>query len=316
MVHATVRAAPQADAPDHDSRTRAIQATPSALEIELGESGLEKGREETPSRSGAATDGAPERDTPSFADFPAGRFAGQCMHAMFERIDFSDQTGWPAAIETALRLHPQPLSALSSSQPHADLAAMLRSAADDATSARLPMGFALCDIQARRRLTELPFWMSARGLRERTLAALLQEHGYGVPQLGFGSLDGFLNGFIDLVFEHHNRWYVLDWKSNRLGLQAQDYDASRIEDAMGEQGYHLQALIYLLALHRWLSQRLPDYRWETHMGGAVYLFVRGMQPGWAYPDGRRRGIWHHRPSQALIEALDRLVGRPAGSGNR
>ena len=113
-----------------------------------------------------------------------------------------------------------------------------------------------------------------------------------------------LKGFIDLVFEHRGRYYVLDYKSNLLG----DDDSSYVPDAMRakvlESRYDLQYVIYLLALHRLLKARLPDYDYDTHVGGAVYLFLRGC-------DAPGAGAFTERPGKALIESLDRLFcGQP------
>jgi exodeoxyribonuclease V beta subunit len=70
--------------------------------------------------------------------------------------------------------------------------------------------------------------------------------------------------------------------------------------------YVLQALLYNVALHRYLSQRLPDYDYCRHFGGSLYLFVRAVRPAWRN-DGVPAGVWCDRPPQALIEALDRLM---------
>ena len=103
---------------------------------------------------------------------------------------------------------------------------------------------------------------------------------------------------------------------NHLGDHAGAYDDAPLADAMAEHGYALQALLYLLALHRWLAHRVPGYRWDTHVGGALYLFVRGMPGGWSHPDGRARGVWHHRPDATVIEALGALVDARGGQAHR
>ncbi|NPE53091.1 exodeoxyribonuclease V subunit beta [Dickeya dadantii] len=112
-------------------------------------------------------------------------------------------------------------------------------------------------------------------------------------------LNGMLKGFIDLVFEHQGRYYVLDYKSNWLGADAADYDLPRMASAMLDHRYDLQLALYLFALHRLLKSRLPDYDYDRHVGGALYLFLRGSQA----PGG---GVCAERPDRSLIEALDRL----------
>ncbi len=125
------------------------------------------------------------------------------------------------------------------------------------------------------------------------------------PALRRDRLNGLFKGFIDLVFEHQGRYYVVDYKSNWLGSSASDYVDEAMERVILEQRYDLQYVFYVLALHRQLKARLPNYDYQTHMGGALYWFVRGAQAPQA-------GIWHDRPAQTLIEALDRLfVGQAA-----
>ena len=126
--------------------------------------------------------------------------------------------------------------------------------------------------------------------------------------LAFGRLDGYLRGFIDLVYEHQGRWHVLDWKSNHLGWSATDYGPQSVRRAMDEQGYHLQYLLYTLALHRYLKQRLHGYDYDTHFGGVNYLFVRGVRPTWTNADGLAAGVFFDRPKRQAIEALDALLG--------
>ena len=76
---------------------------------------------------------------------------------------------------------------------------------------------------------------------------------------------------------------------------------------MVEHAYHLQHLIYTIALHRYLSHRMKDYRYERHFGGVLYAFVRGVRPQWKNADGTQAGVFHHRPDVATIEWLDRAL---------
>ncbi len=115
-----------------------------------------------------------------------------------------------------------------------------------------------------------------------------------------------LKGFIDLVIEHAGRYYVLDYKSNWLGESDAAYTPEAMRRVILEERYELQYVLYLLALHRQLRARLPDYQYEHHVGGAIYLFLRGTEaPG--------QGLHVERPPAALIESLDALIASsPAG----
>jgi exodeoxyribonuclease V beta subunit len=256
------------------------------------------GRAELP-EAGQAREAAawPEDD---ILGFPRGARAGECLHAVFERVDFTDRRTWPAAIASALRDHPQ--GPLRPGQGEA-LPRMLAGMLEDVLATPLPGGITLGAVTPARRLVELEFNLPARELRAGSLMALLSRHGYPAPALTFGTLDGYLKGFIDLVFEHEGRFHILDWKSNHLGARPADYAAAQVEQAMGTHGYHLQYLLYTVALHRYLQHRLPGYRYDTHFGGVLYLFVRGVRPGWKDAQGQPTGIHFDRPRQDLVEQL-------------
>jgi exodeoxyribonuclease V beta subunit len=108
-------------------------------------------------------------------------------------------------------------------------------------------------------------------------------------------------GFADLVFEHQGRYWVLDYKSNYLGEIDAAYTADALAHAMAHHRYDVQAAIYMLALHRLLQQRLgPDYDPAQHLGGAVYLFLRGIQ-------GPENGVCMVPASLPLMDALAAML---------
>ena len=174
-------------------------------------------------------------------------------------------------------------------------------------------GFRLSDPSPR--LVELEFHFPVEGFDRDRLAARLVEHGYRDPfarpvrsgASGQPPIDGFLRGYVDLVIRHGERWYVLDYKSNWLGPRPEDYAPEALAGAMQAGGYVLQSLIYLVALHRYLAVRLPEYDYERHVGGAFYLFLRGIDPA----TGMHRGVYFDRPTPACIHALDECFGGSA-----
>jgi exodeoxyribonuclease V beta subunit len=109
-----------------------------------------------------------------------------------------------------------------------------------------------------------------------------------------------LTGIIDLVFEHQQKFYIVDYKSNFLGGDLQDYRPDRLRQAVLDRRYDLQYLLYTVALHRYLRQRLKDYQYRRHFGGVYYLFLRGMRPQLG-PDS---GVFHDLPDETLINWLD------------
>jgi exodeoxyribonuclease V beta subunit len=242
-------------------------------------------------------------DADDILRFPRGAVAGECLHDVFERIDFSDAGGWSAAVAATLhRFAP----ALPNDAARTRWPRMLLRMLHDVMHAPLPGGMRLAEVPASRKRVELEFHLPARQLDAAALQRVLRRAGLAVPALQFGALDGYLRGFIDLVFEHAGRYYLLDWKSNHLGDAPQDYARDALERTMAQQGYHLQALLYALALHRHLRQRLPDYRFERHFGGALYLFVRGVRPGWTLADGTAAGVHVLRPTLQLLQELSAL----------
>lgn len=158
----------------------------------------------------------------------------------------------------------------------------------------------LADLQQAR--PELEFWFAAHEVDLARLDALVTRHtldGQPRPPLAAETLNGMLKGFIDLVFEHAGRYYVADYKSNWLGPTDAAYTPAAMAEAIAAHRYDLQYALYLLALHRLLKARLPDYDYDRHLGGAVYLFLRGIEaPG--------AGVHFARPERALIERLDHL----------
>ncbi len=242
--------------------------------------------------------------------FPKGTFAGSCLHAMFENADFTDRQSWDEAIEIALQQFPQPVESLTGENGKTvipDLKAMALIMMEDVLNTPLRDGLVLSSVSNGKRLTELPFCLSESPISAKRLNALFKHFSYPVPQLVFDSMNAFLNGFIDLVFEHESRFYVLDWKSNALGLKKEDYGPASLATAMAEHGYHWQYLLYTVALHRFLSLRLPDYDYDRHMGGALYLFIRGVRPDWHNVDGTPSGVFFDKPDRSVIQAIDSLL---------
>ena len=236
---------------------------------------------------------------------------------MFEKADFTDRSSWDEAIESALQQFPQPLRPVAGEDGKTvmgDLKAMAANMMEDVLNTPLRNGIVLSSIPNGKRLTELPFCLSEAPISARSFNALFNRFSYPVPQLVFDDMNAFLNGFIDLVFEHDGRFYVLDWKSNVLGVQRENYGPVSVAAAMAEHGYHWQYLLYTVALHRFLSLRLPDYDYDRHVGGALYLFVRGVRPNWRNDDGTPAGVFFDRPDRSVIEAIDRLL-TPSGMKN-
>lgn len=184
-----------------------------------------------------------------------------------------------------------------------------------ALNVALPGSVRLCDWPATSMIRELPFHFRLRPLRIDALHALLQAHGYPRARRPVaGTLDGLMHGYVDLVYrDAHGRHHVLDYKTNRLP----GYDPDSLRRAVQAQDYDLQYLIYLVALRRWLRLRHGAvYEDARHLGGAVYLFLRGIDPREDGADdaGRsRRGVHVDPVDPALLAALDAFFDGEGGA---
>jgi exodeoxyribonuclease V beta subunit len=155
-----------------------------------------------------------------------------------------------------------------------------------------------------RVLPEMEFWLPADRMETTAIDAHCREHvltGVDRPTLAERQLHGMLMGFADLVFEHQGKYWVLDYKSNHLGEDDSAYSKDALARAMAQHRYDVQAAIYMLALHRLLKLRLGQaYQPEQHLGGAVYLFLRGIK-------GPESGVCLIPASMALMDALDAML---------
>jgi exodeoxyribonuclease V beta subunit len=253
---------------------------------------------------------------------PYGAEFGTLVHGVLELID-TDAVDLTAEVNTRCRASTEEL--MAEADPEILATALL-------AILRTPFGFGcLADISGRDKLNELEFELplaggdtpSARTATLRQIADLLREHlpsdddfaSYAdqLAALDDIPLRGYLTGSIDAVLRvvespgADPRFVIVDYKTNRLGtgdLTVDHYTHDRMAAEMLRSHYPLQALLYSVALHRYLRWRLPTYDPARHLGGACYLFVRGMI-GPETPTGR--GVFDWNPPAALIIALSALL---------
>lgn len=189
----------------------------------------------------------------------------------------------------------------------------------------------------RDKLAELDFELPL-GAREGTdrvrlgqLAAILRRHLPATDpllpyadlldheELGGQVLRGYLTGSIDVVLRVGERYLVADYKTNWLGpadepLLLSAYGPEPLAAAMGHSDYPLQALLYAATLHRYLRWRLRDYDPERHLGGVLYLYLRGMAgPNTPVVEGNPTGVFSWRPPTALVLELSDLLDGEGGA---
>jgi exodeoxyribonuclease V beta subunit len=267
----------------------------------------------------------------SLSDMPGGPLVGTVVHGVFERTDFAApdlETAVDDALAQELTWHNVDLG------DRAGVVAGL-SAAIESSLGPLVDGIALRDVTRADRLDELGFEIPLVGgdsptapLSLSAVADLLEAYldpgdpvARYAPRLREPTLErvlrGYLTGSLDLVFRMRDERFVLaDYKTNRLGapgemLSAWHYRPDALQAEMVAAHYPLQALLYQVALHRYLRWRLAGrYDPERHLGGVLYLFLRGMsvlEP--VDVDGQPCGVWSWRAPAGLVEALSDLFDR-------
>ncbi len=247
-----------------------------------------------------------ERPRVPLASFPAGAKSGIFFHELIESVDFKLGDFRENALN-ALALHGlEPAWA----DPVADLLRRL---------AGLPLFYdpdpvLLAGVDPVRRAHEMEFTLPLKRVTPALVQELFHDPAWTaaalaerqIGRLHFSPVRGFLRGVIDFVFEHRGRYYLVDWKSNLLGEHFEDYRPEALATAMADHLYVLQVHLYLLALHRMLSVRIPGYRCEEHLGGVAYVFLRGVR-GEEDPSS---GVFRDRPDPRLIRRWEEALLEP------
>lgn len=256
---------------------------------------------------------------PLFADFPSGALSGDCIHSILEKFDFQQiyEPGW--------REHPEVRELIeknliqfgrvdgnagsehytrSLEARRRQICAML----EQVLSTPLLPGIVLAKIPCRQRLAELEFYFSVPDkIQISRLEALLQEKfpspmwQYRNPLGEETAKYGFMNGKIDLVFQERGKYWLADWKTNSLGMPYRNYNQTALKNSMISSFYLAQAAIYTVALDRFLTMRLPHYTPEKHLGGAFYLYTRGMNG-----ESPETGVFHMPYDREMLERLKEI----------
>ncbi|RPH21997.1 exodeoxyribonuclease V subunit beta [Buttiauxella warmboldiae] len=233
--------------------------------------------------------------------FPRGAGPGTFLHSLFEGIDFTQPVdeAWLAKQLTEQGFAEQWQPVVSGW-----LQTILQAPLNET-------GVSLNRLPPQEKQVELEFYLPIEtDLQAAQLDNLVREYdplSAGCPPLNFRQVRGMLKGFIDLVFRWQGRYYLLDYKSNWLGEDSSAYTQQAMAAAMQSHRYDLQYQLYTLALHRYLRHRMPDYDYQSHFGGVIYLFLRGVES-----NGSSQGIFATRPAEPLITRMDALFSAPMG----
>ena len=235
--------------------------------------------------------------------FPKGANPGTFLHDTLEGKALHDVTSAPSFKDLLKNNHHKLMSEYYERQGFGEWQDVLEAWLPEIVNTELVAGMTLGALSQKACRKELEFFIPVNGLNALELDRISREHddvSRVAPMIQDRPLKGMLKGFIDLLFEWEGRYYVLDYKSNYLGDAFGDYESTHLVHAIADHRYDLQYQLYTLALHRLLKQRLPNYNYDLHVGGVVYLFLRGMTVG------QGTGVFQTRLSLEHVDALDTL----------
>jgi exodeoxyribonuclease V beta subunit len=267
----------------------------------------------------------------ALAALPGGTDVGKWVHELLEHLNFQTLIGDDAAPLTELAPQLAAKNGLAYTDAHKPLLAALPAFV---ATPLLPNGFCLRDLQPQDRKDELQFDLSLAGgadwqrgdacvqpaairaaLAQRLAETTWDGHAWlrmVHDETQFPEMTGVLTGAIDLVLRVDGRYFIADYKTNKIVSQRNrqlclrgHYAREWLAWDMARHGYHLQALFYTLALHRFLRERLAGYSYDAHIGGHLYLYLRGMEgPDALQPDGEAFGVYTDRWPKEVVLALD------------
>ncbi|MDY0132144.1 MAG: exodeoxyribonuclease V subunit beta [Desulforegulaceae bacterium] len=207
-------------------------------------------------------------------NFPKGAFSGIFFHSIFEDLNFC---ALDDEIEELVKLKLEKFG--FDNQWLSCVCEMVR----NVLNKELKKGLFLKNINKNQKITELEFYYPLKEkeinffLRNLCLLDLNEEFKKRLENITANESKGFMKGFIDLVFEHDSKFYILDWKSNHLGFLYKDYKNENLFKEICNSLYFLQYYIYSYALDKYLKYRLgKNYSFEKNFGGVYYLFLRGI----------------------------------------
>lgn len=234
----------------------------------------------------------------SLQDLVGGANTGSCLHKIFEDISFQSPR---SEIELVAKRTLQEYKLYDENWPVVEKVA-------DMVEAVLHVdlgGFSLAAIPEAERVCEMEFIFPIENRVEsdklsQFLLEYMRKFKIESQFLEFKQFvnKGFFNGFIDLLFCYNGRYYIVDWKSNKL----KSYAFESICSEMKHHQYFFQYLLYSASLHKFLKRSIPNYSFEQHFGGVYYIFLRGVK------EGSSQGIFSDFPTLDVIVKLSEILG--------
>lgn len=239
--------------------------------------------------------------------FPAGTQAGNFFHDTFENIDFS-KNEHRDVIEAQLKKHG--IKKADSILAQEIILATLRVELNKHKGE----SFRLSQLKPENMIPEMEFHINSPDFSFSELGQHLAKTNSSCIFTSYLTNKNdsnplqfnqqFFKGFIDLTFKINNQYFIIDWKSNLLTGEQKAFEATALPKAMLDADYLLQYHLYILALHRYLKTTLQgQYNYMENLGGAYYLFLRGIHK----PDNQDDGIFFDCPEESVIEAMDEFL---------
>ena len=247
----------------------------------------------------------PEDKYSSFLNFPRGAKTGTFIHDIFQNLDYT--LGFSAIEDLVFsKLHAygfeiEWLNAVSSM-----ISKLLGHPLTGKNS------FSLSQLPNKNRLNELEFYFPLRSTSPNNLKEIFTKTLESetspkfidrIEEMNFAPIEGFMKGFIDLVFHENGKYYIIDWKSNYLGNSIENYNRASMMESMISNLYILQYHIYAIALNQYLKLRINDYNYEQHFGGIFYIFLRGVETELT----QNQGLFEVKPSGNIINELTKRI---------
>ncbi len=234
--------------------------------------------------------------TPNLFNFPKGAEAGTIIHKVFESRAFGKCDN-DMLQEKIVKL-------LERNRIDAKWTNCLLKMTEDLSCTPLPVpggkSLRLDRLGEKDQLSEMEFQLKSREPRFDEVLKLIRN-GQTFKNQGQPSVKSFMKGFIDLVVMQNDKFYIIDYKSNYMGDQYDDYNQDLLAEEIRDKSYDIQYHFYALALSKYLESRMSGYKYSTHFGGVFYLFVRGIHPE------KETGIFYHKPEKEIIRKLDKKL---------
>ncbi|NLD95169.1 MAG: UvrD-helicase domain-containing protein [Fibrobacter sp.] len=230
--------------------------------------------------------------------FPRGAKSGTLLHDIIEATDLSAEIGSDTMEQVTASLEKNGYETTWTTVI-TDMLTTLQKVSLKTADATMTLG----QIDKEHCIKEMEFYFPLKPVTHREIRAVFEDQQtlfgdiYTAEGLSFETLSGFIKGYVDMIFEHDDRFYIIDWKSNYLGSTSQDYTPDKLRKVMNSEHYVLQYYLYTVALDQYLRVHKPGYSYKKHFGGVLYLFLRGLSL-----EGNT-GIFYDRPDFGKVEAL-------------